>query len=121
MATATQPTKPTPASHMAAIQRRLDRWELTHLRALAASLHERVEQLEANLERARADAASAWVEVDIWRDQTQGLIEELQQAGREVGMYQSGEQIPMPASPGVDIDAVHNTDNGYDVREGGAA
>jgi hypothetical protein len=111
MATAT----PEEAKQLAAIQRKLDRWELNHLRALAASLHEQVEQLESNLERARADAESAWREVDTWRDQVQHLIEELQTTGRTVGLSQAGELVCAPCTPaaqpsglgGVDIDAVH--------------
>lgn len=95
---------PEEVRQLTTIQHKLDRWELIHLRALAASLHEQVEQLEGNLVRARADAASAWREVDTWRDQVQSLIEELQATGREVGMTQSGELVTMP---GVDIDAVH--------------
>jgi hypothetical protein len=112
MATAT----PEEAKQLAAIQRKLDRWELIHLRALAASLHEQVEQLESNLERARADAESAWREVDTWRDQVQHLIEELQTTGRTVGLTQAGELVCAPCTPaaqpsgfgGVDIDAVHH-------------
>ena len=129
MAAATQPTQQADAARQVAnIQRKLERWELTHLRALAASLHERLEQTEAALERAHADTQAAWREAEMWRDQAQNLIEDLQDAGREVGLTQSGRLVTMPM-PGVDIDAVHasrpvfgtDTDNGYAVREGCAA
>lgn len=108
---------PEDVRQLTTIQRKLDRWELIHLRALAASLHEQVEQLEGNLERARADAASAWREVDTWRDQVQSLIEELQVTGREVGLTRDGQLVCVPeptaAQPdgfgGVDIDRVHTS------------
>lgn len=129
MAAATQPTQQADAARQVAnIKRRLERWELTHLRALAASLHERLEQTEAALERAHAYTQAAWADADMWRDQAQNLIEDLQAAGREVGLTQSGQLVTMPM-PDVGIDAVHaprpvfstDTDNGYAVREGCAA
>jgi len=143
MATATQPTQqPTPASQLAVIQHKLGKWELTHLRALTASLVEQVEQLESNLERARADAEAAWREVEVWRDQLTNMVDDIQTTGCRVGLTQTGQLVtmPMPTSGGVDIDAVHQRinacvpktivdadalrragDNGYAVREGGAA
>lgn len=144
MAAATQPTQQADAAKQVAnIQRKLERWELTHLRALAASLHERLERTEAELAEARARIEDAWADADMWRDQAKNLIEDLQAAGREVGLTQSQlVTMPMPSSKGMDIDAVHkafeplrdvsqrlanealkvfNVDNGYDVREGGAA
>lgn len=98
---------------MATIQRKLERWELTHLRALAASLHERLERTEAELAEARARIEDAWADADMWRDQAQNLIEDLQSAGREVGLTQTGQLVTIPkAAP---------ADNGYEVREGCAA
>lgn len=122
-----QPTQQADAAkQVATIQRKLERWELIHLRALAASLHERLERTEAELAEARARIEDAWADADMWRDQAQNLIEDLQAAGREVGLTQTGQLVTMPM-PGVDIDAVHAarpsapTDNGYAVREGCAA
>jgi len=139
MAAATQPTQqPTPASQLAAIQHKLGKWELTHLRALTASLVEQVEQLESNLERARADAEAAWREVEVWRDQVTNMVDDIQTTGCRGGLTQTGQLVTMP---GVDIDSAHKAcqptvtlnhldgtvtqlhagDNGYAVREGGAA
>lgn len=153
MAAATQPTQqPTPASQLAAIQRRLEHWELTHLRALAAELQERLERTEHELslarERtehelllARGRAMAAEDAAEMWRDQANELVDDLNALGREVGMTQSGELVTMPMD-GLDIDAVHKAleplrdaaqivvdaairattaDNGYDVREGGGS
>ncbi len=52
------------ALHSAAtarIQRRLDRWELAHLRSLAANLAERIDELEHRLIAAE-DSAEFWRE-----------------------------------------------------------
>jgi hypothetical protein len=92
---------------------------LIHLRALAASLHERLEQAEAALERAHADTQAAWADADMWRDQAQNLIEDLQDAGREVGLTEIGQLMAMPTSAGVDIDAVHRVHTS--VQEGSEA
>jgi hypothetical protein len=127
MATATQPTNQTDAArHVANIQRRLERWELTHLRALAAELQERLERTEHELLQARGHAMAAEDAAEMWRDQANELVDDLNALGREVGLTQTGQLVAMP---GVDIDAVHaprpvicpDLDNGYAVREGGAA
>lgn len=102
------------ANRIAAIRRHLNKWEMSHLRALAAAQAERLEKAEEELARARADAAAAWADADFWQTQAQTLIEELREAGTEVGMLPTGELVPMPMA-GVDIDAVHA------AREGGAA
>jgi hypothetical protein len=46
---------------LSAIQRKLERWELEHLRSLAAALADQVEALEARLAVAE-DAADHWRE-----------------------------------------------------------
>lgn len=124
MAAATQP-QTTQASQLAAIQRRLDKWELTHLRALAADLAERLDRTEHELVMERRRAAAAEDAADMWRDQANELVDDLNALGRTVGLTQTGHLVTMPM-PGVDIAHVHtrtmaSTDNGYAVREGGAA
>lgn len=94
------------ATRIAVIRRHLNKWELSHLRALAASLADRLEKAEEELARSRADADAAWRDADFWQTQAQTLIEELREAGTEVGMTQTGELVPMPMAD-ADIDAVH--------------
>lgn len=128
MATATQPTQqPADArQQLINIRKRLERWELTHLRALAAELQERLERTEHELLLARGHAMAAEDAAEMWRDQANELVDDLNALGHQVGLTQSGQLVTMPM-PGVDIDAVHATrpaapaDNGYDVREGLAA
>jgi hypothetical protein len=114
-AAGTQPGKPADAAtRIAAIRRHLNKWELAHLRALAAAQADRLEKAEEELARARDDANAAWRDAEFWQTQAQTLIEELREAGTEVGMLPTGELVPMPMA-GVDVDAVPA------AREGGAA
>lgn len=94
----------TPAdTHRAAItnlRKRLARWELDHLRQLAASQEE---QLSAALERIavlETEAARAWDMADAMRDDISRLIEELNDAGKQVGMTINGQLVAMPAQGG---------------------
>lgn len=75
------------------LQRRLDRWELEHLREHAAQLAERVEELERQL----ADADQA---ADFWREQVHQLQEELE-PGTRIGLTVNGAMhvIQDPACP----------------------
>lgn len=71
------------------IQRRLERWELEHLRAHAADLAERVERLE--WEVSNADAAA-----DMWRDSHHRLSEHLDDGtadARCMGLTRQGELL----------------------------
>lgn len=99
MATSKTLKAPTnPAAALAAIQRKLDRWELEHLRALAASLQD---QLEAATRRAEAAEASA----DAWRDHSWELQEELMALANdpanpvELGLTQSGKVVALRPQP----------------------
>ena len=75
----------TPAT--AAIQRRLERWELDHLRALVAEQAERIEQLEAQLRYAEDAALS-------WRNDAIDMQRELaEQCGGRPGLTRSGRLV----------------------------
>ena len=50
------------------IQRKLDRWELDHLRELAADLAERLEDAEAQLAEATRRAEQAEDSAEFWRE-----------------------------------------------------
>ena len=74
----------------ASIQRRLERWELDHLRALAAVQAERIEELERDL----ADAESR---AGFWRDDAFALQRELCAAtGAAPGLTFSGALVVVP-------------------------
>ena len=86
-------TTPTPADTektIKALRKRLERWELEHLRQLAASLADRLEAAEQRIEALEVEAARAWDTADAWREDAQRLVEELEAAGATVGLTQGG-------------------------------
>ena len=65
------------------IRRKLERWELQHLREYITELHSR-------LQTAEQDAQNAWSSSDMWRDNCQCLTDELLAEGATVGITQGG-------------------------------
>ena len=87
---ATTPTPADTAKTIKALRKRLERWELEHLRQLAASLADRLEAAEQRIEALEIDAARAWDTAEAWREDAQRLVEELEAAGATVGLTQGG-------------------------------
>jgi hypothetical protein len=73
-------------STLRSLQRRLERWELNHLRQLAAELHER-------LERAEDEARRAWESAEFWRENAMQLQEELMDEGATIGLTKEGQLV----------------------------
>lgn len=100
---ATTPTPADTAKTIKALRKRLERWELEHLRQLAASLADRLEAAEQRIEALELEAARAWDTADAWREDAQRLVEELEAAGATVGMTQGGALVvcddAQPAAP----------------------
>jgi len=72
---------------MHSIQRRLDTWELEHLREHALALHLQLEELKAEMERLRDEACSAEARADMFLS----LNNELQQqTGARIGITREG-------------------------------
>lgn len=80
-----------PDPTLTALQRRLTRWELGHLRTLAAKQDARIERLQEELARAREDALRAWESAEAWQRDAERLCAELQAIGAQVGINPSGE------------------------------
>lgn len=79
---------------------RLERWELGHLRAHAGELAERVEQLEATVERLQREADNADSCADMWRDAHHRLAEHLNDGtadARCIGLTQQGDLLVVQA------------------------
>lgn len=76
---------------LAPIRRRLEKAELEHLRAHAAQLAERLENMKYERDEARDECASAWSAADHWHDQTMELTRELLALGSAVGITVDGE------------------------------
>jgi len=71
------------------IRARLERWELTHLRELAASLHER-------LEYAEQCAIDADRRADMFLDMQNEMDAELRLCGKARGITQDGQLVLVP-------------------------
>lgn len=95
------PPKQMPTSRQAAcmapaiqsLRARLERWELDHLRALAADLNGRLERLEERAKRAEDEATRAWESAEFWQRHAENLQQELWQAGGEIGLTQDGQLV----------------------------
>lgn len=59
------------------MRRRLERWELPHLRQLAASQNELIEQLQAELEHTQQRLTDAELHADIWHDRAIDMMNSL--------------------------------------------
>ena len=78
------------------LRRRLERWELEHLRTHAAELAERVELLEARVERLQGEVYNADACADMWRDSYQQLSEHLDNGtadARCIGLTKQGDLL----------------------------
>lgn len=70
------------------LRSRFERWELTHFRELAASLHAQLEEMTERAERAESEASMAWRDAE----QAHELLRELanDQPGMAIGMTVDG-------------------------------
>ena len=73
------------------IQRRLDGWELLHLRELAADLAQRLEASEAQAVDLRNRLDDAEERERFWHDQVIDIANQAQDEGSTVCMSMSGE------------------------------
>lgn len=66
------------------LRRRLEKWELDHLRTLCAQQADRIERLEDELDITRQSA-------DFWREDAFELARELIDAGETIGLTRDGQ------------------------------
>lgn len=81
---------------LGSIQRKLDRWELQHLREHAAHLATQAEQLEGQLQLLQARLEHAESVADFWREQVLQLQADLGDELR-LGMTADGQLGVVPA------------------------
>lgn len=80
------------ARELARIEAKLERWELIHLRELAASQAERIDELE----RAASDAERS---AELWSDMAREAQDALYEAGiGAMGITRSGQAVFLPAA-----------------------
>lgn len=75
---------------IAALRKRLSRWELDHLRTHCAELAERLETAQERIETLETENDRAWRTAESWREDAMQLVNDLQDEGKEVGLTQSG-------------------------------
>ena len=106
---ATQPAQGTPAplransSLVTNIRRRLERWELPHLRELAARQAEQIEQLQAELEDTQRRLNWAEDCAEQWREQTVQALNDAVDADPErrcIGLTQDGTVMVVATAAG---------------------
>ena len=93
-------TQDNPRKCIKRLRARFERWELAHLRELAASLHERLEEAERRAEEAERRAGWCDRRADIAEQLNAELEEDLRSRGEHngprVGLTQQGELILLP-------------------------
>lgn len=83
-------TPPTQDRTIQTLRRRLERWELDHLRTLAAELSDRLDRAQDEAERAKEERDRAWESAESWQRHAENLQQELWAAGGEIGLTQDG-------------------------------
>lgn len=76
---------------IAALRKRLEHWELDHLRALSASLSDQLEAANERIEALHNDLARAWRNAEAWQDDAMELVKQLEASGEQVGITQTGQ------------------------------
>lgn len=79
------------------LRKRLDRWELEHLRRLTAELAERLEAAEQRCEDLRERVYRAEDAADMWRQDAERLADDLRAIGSDVGLTAAGELVTITA------------------------
>ncbi len=85
---ACRPAKPSAVEELKAIQRKLDAWELEHLREHAAALAELVDQQSAEIERLKSELAWADDCAEMWQNAANALQES---TGATIGITREGQ------------------------------
>jgi hypothetical protein len=93
-------TAPKQAKTIAALRKRLERWELDHLRALSVSLHDQLEVAHERIQALQSDIDRAWRNAEAWQDDAMELVKALEAAGTEVGITQAGQLVAIDAQGG---------------------
>lgn len=81
---------PAQAKTIAALRKRLERWELDHLRALSVSLHQQLEIANERAEQLQSDLDHAWRNAEAWQDNAMELVKQLEAEGQTVGLTITG-------------------------------
>lgn len=89
-------TAPKQAKTIAALRKRLERWELDHLRTLSVSLHEQLEAAHERIDALQSDLDRAWRNAEAWQDDAMELVKQLEAEGQTVGLTVAGALVVVP-------------------------
>lgn len=89
------------AKAIQAMRKRLDRWELDHLRKHAAELADKLELAQERIEGLESEVSRAWDTAESWRMDAMDLVNDLQEAGKEVGLTMGGALVVMEPDDGI--------------------
>lgn len=81
------------------LRSRFERWELTHLRELAASLHEQLQDAEQRTTDAEQSAAYADRRADTFMDMNNEMSADLERCGKRLGLTVQGDLVLLPRTP----------------------
>ncbi len=81
------------ARAVSAMRRRLSKWELDHLRTHCAELAERLDTAHDRIAELESEVSRAWNAVESWRDDAWALSEDLQEAGKTIGLTLDGQLV----------------------------
>ncbi|MBI3103220.1 MAG: hypothetical protein HYY98_16960 [Burkholderiales bacterium] len=82
------------------IRKRLDRWELDHLRKLVQEQADRLETAQERIDALESEARRAWDVAESWRMDAMELVNDLEDAGKTVGLTKSGQLLVMTQEGG---------------------
>lgn len=77
------------------IRKRLDRWELDHLRSLVQEQADRLETAQERIDALESEASRAWDAAESWRMNAMELVNDLQEEGQTIGLTQGGQLVVM--------------------------
>ena len=97
-AAGTGSTEALSAAQVKVIRTRLARWELDHLRKLAAQQAEQLDAASERIEALEAEVLQAWRTAESWQDDANELARDLQNMGAAVGLTQSGHLVALQGS-----------------------
>ena len=81
---------------IAALRKRLEHWELDHLRALSASLSDQLEAANERIEALQSELDRAWRNAEAWQDDAMELVKQLEAEGQTVGLTVAGALVVVP-------------------------
>ena len=92
-----RPLRPDEVRVLAKFERTLEKWELPHLRALAASQAEQIEALQAQLDAMSRRCYDAESSLDFWHDHAMELGDALHESDAgQIGLTRSGQLLVLP-------------------------